>query len=308
MHTTFVITTIITSCVVGLTTAFAAAGDVLTQGRGIYNRACSPCHGLDGAGDGRAAAYLDPKPRNFTRGAFKFRSTEYGAPPTDADLERTIRVGIPGTSMPGWDRKLADAEIIAVIAYLKTFSDAFDEPLDPDDQMPPSSAAPETSPQRVAEGRALFVLMQCWKCHGLEGEGDGPSSSTLVNSWDEPLEAYDFTTGVFKSGRTAQDLFRTMSVGLAGTPMPGYADSIVVPRELAQDLSRFETLLSATELDRVREASKAWPRADDLQAADEATLAELSEARRWSLVMYLQALADRSDLARYLFSNPYLTP
>ena len=69
----------------------------MERGRKLYFRACAPCHGVQGDGNGPAARGFDPAPRNFRRGAYKFRTTVSGALPLDEDMERTIREGVPGT-------------------------------------------------------------------------------------------------------------------------------------------------------------------------------------------------------------------
>ena len=70
------------------------------NGKTLYLKYCSTCHGVDGTGEGTATVYLFPKPRDFTKGIFKFQSTPSGSLPTDGDLERTIRNGMPGSAMP----------------------------------------------------------------------------------------------------------------------------------------------------------------------------------------------------------------
>ena len=64
-----------------------ARPDELKAGQFIYERSCVSCHGPRGAGDGVAAPQLDPRPRDFTRGMFKFRSTPSGTMPTLDDLK-----------------------------------------------------------------------------------------------------------------------------------------------------------------------------------------------------------------------------
>src|SRR5688572_20107687 len=71
-------------------------------GKELYARWCSGCHGDGGAGDGFAAPYMIPRPRDLTLGNFYVRSTATGEVPTDADLRRTISDGFPGTAMSGW--------------------------------------------------------------------------------------------------------------------------------------------------------------------------------------------------------------
>jgi cytochrome c553 len=73
--------------------------EFVEQGRAIYIRRCSFCHGLMGDGEGPAAQFLDPRPRDFTLGTFKFRTTQSGELPTDEDLFRTVSRGLSGTGM-----------------------------------------------------------------------------------------------------------------------------------------------------------------------------------------------------------------
>src|SRR5580698_9271059 len=72
------------------------------QGKLLYQRYCIFCHGVDGDGAGDSAAYLDPKPRDFTKATFKCRSTPSGSLPLDADLYDTISRGIHASGMPSW--------------------------------------------------------------------------------------------------------------------------------------------------------------------------------------------------------------
>src|SRR5436309_6223419 len=96
-----------------------------TRGKVVYVKWCAGCHGDDGAGDGPAAAYMLPRPRNFTVGLYKVRTTASGQLPTDADLLRAIDNGLPGSAMPGWKGRLSDTERRNVMAYIKTFSSFF---------------------------------------------------------------------------------------------------------------------------------------------------------------------------------------
>ena len=84
-----------------------AAGPVWSdadgRARGLYRQHCAHCHGTTGDGAGPTAMILDPYPRDYRQGIYKFKSTERGAKPTDADLERIVRLGVPGTAMPSFD-------------------------------------------------------------------------------------------------------------------------------------------------------------------------------------------------------------
>jgi cytochrome c553 len=84
----------------------AETDELKAQGKEIYIRRCSFCHGLMGDGNGPAADYLDPRPRDFTLGTFKFRTTQSGELPTDADMFRTVSRGLPGTGMQAFDGDL----------------------------------------------------------------------------------------------------------------------------------------------------------------------------------------------------------
>src|SRR5262245_37399006 len=74
------------------------------RGKQLSEAKCALCHGASGKGDGPAAERLLPRPRDFTAGKFKIRSTASGQLPTDDDLVRVIRDGMPGTSMPAWGK------------------------------------------------------------------------------------------------------------------------------------------------------------------------------------------------------------
>ncbi|MBX3422813.1 MAG: cytochrome c [Pirellulaceae bacterium] len=84
---------------------------------GLYRKHCVRCHGLTGDGRGAAARMLAPYPRDFRMGKFKFKSTPIGTKPTRADLARTLRQGIPGTSMPAFDL-LKGEDIEALVDYV----------------------------------------------------------------------------------------------------------------------------------------------------------------------------------------------
>lgn len=90
------------------------------QQQGLYRRHCAACHGLAGDGAGPAAR-LNPYPRDFRTGVFKYTSTRAGAKPTPEDLQRTLRRGVPATAMPSFAR-LTDVQVAALIEYVKYLS------------------------------------------------------------------------------------------------------------------------------------------------------------------------------------------
>ena len=199
------------------------SADLRELGREVFVDHCVGCHGALGDGAGRAATFLSPLPRDFTAGVFKFRSTPSGSLPTDGDLYRTITRGVRWTAMPTW-HEVPDKQRIAVVAYLKTLSkrwteDAVEPPI-------PLPAPPAATPALVARGKTLYAQAKCAECHGESGRGDGPSADTLQDDFQRPIRPTDFTRGQLKAGAAVGDVYRTMTTGLDGTPMPSFADSM----------------------------------------------------------------------------------
>jgi cytochrome c oxidase cbb3-type subunit 2 len=200
----------------------ADGGDV-TRGRRVYERRCVGCHGARGDGNGKAATFLSPRPRDFTGAVFKFRSTPSGTLPTDDDLYRTITRGVRWTAMPSW-HELPAPDRRAVIAYVKTLSARWrEEPAAAAAVLP---SAPPASPGRLAHGQALYRSAKCFECHGDDGKGDGPSAGQLRDDFDRPIRPTDFTRGQFKGGAGVDDIFRALTLGLDGTPMPSFGDAL----------------------------------------------------------------------------------
>ncbi len=199
------------------------------QGRRLYRSLCSGCHGIDGDGQSQAAATMDPKPRDLTRGDYRFRTTASGHVPLKDDLLKTLRDGLPGTEMPAWGTLLDDGQLRSLVVYVVSLSPRFArDPLTPEDILvDPATVEPApVTPELIARGEALYQELQCGKCHGDSGQGDGPAADTLVQSDGQPSTVFDFTYGTYKGGPERVDLYRTFTTGLDGTPMPSYADSL----------------------------------------------------------------------------------
>src|SRR3989475_7405426 len=92
-------------------------------GRRVYAQRCAVCHGPDGRGNGPAAPSLIPRPRDFTLGQFKYKSTAAGQPPTEADLMHVVANGLAASAMPYWRDILDSVETRAVVAYVKSRSE-----------------------------------------------------------------------------------------------------------------------------------------------------------------------------------------
>lgn len=272
----------------------------LAEGRRVYRAACLPCHGERGDGNSPAARFLSPRPRDFTVGTFKFRSTPTGAPPTDQDLFRTITQGIPGTMMPAWGEILSEEERWAVIAYLKTFSEVFAEP-EPPVAIP---APPPPSEELATEGRMVYMVLKCWQCHGMVGRGDGPSAGELHDDWGARIRPYDFTRGDYKGGRHPTDIFRTFRTGLAGTPMPAFEPQVFLYGGSPEpDLTPYEDGLIAEELGTLRSYLRRIPGEAELTAMSPAEQDSLFLHRAWALVHYVRALSRGKGLFYRLFAE-----
>ena len=225
----------------------------LLLGAQVYARRCAACHGVTGDGNGAVAQYLQPKPRDYRRGIFKFTSTAYGAKPLKADLIRTVRRGVTGTSMPSFD-ELTSHEIEAVVDYVLalTHRGELEEELavlvDEEEELDveyvgdiieqileqwreagqrittPATPMPPFTEAAVAEGHKLFLKHACNKCHGKDGRGGSLGNVDVgVDAWGHKAAAADLTSGMFRGGERPRDIYQRISAGINGTPMPSFA-------------------------------------------------------------------------------------
>ena len=211
-------------------------------GKQLYYRYCWGCHGYRGDGNGENGPYLNILPRNFVAATFKCRSTPTGTLPTDEDLFSAMTRGFNNSNMPSWITLTAQNRA-DLIAFIKTFSPRWktDKAGDPINV----PAEPAVTLDSIKHGKELFTKLECWKCHGPEGHGDGPSASTLTDSNDQPIRPYNFAAGSrFKCGATNHDLYKIFMTGLDGTPMPSFAD--VIKPEDAWDLVHYLRTLQVT--------------------------------------------------------------
>lgn len=223
----------------------------IEYGQDVYRRRCEGCHGVNGDGNGLAATFLSVRPRNFNLGTFKFRLTPSGSLPTDGDLMRTISRGIRGTAMPPF-HNLTENDRMAVIQYVKyrmtvdqsdpedLYAYFVEEELDPPIYI---AGMPKPSVGLLESGKEVWQIAKCWECHGDAGRGDGEKAAGLEDDFGFSIPPADLTTGLFKSGSGVSDIFRTITTGLNGTPMPSYGDSFSDEDRWA--LAYFVTSLSA---------------------------------------------------------------
>ena len=231
-----------------LVSATFARADVIANGRQSYLRYCVGCHGEKGDGKGPAAIFLDPKPRDFTTGKFKFASVASGELPHNEDLARTILHGLKGSSMPAWPL-VPEQERNAIVEYIKTFSPRWTKSSPgvviaiPDD---PFRGDPTGIRKAINRGELLYhTTTTCWQCHpgyvssqrfeelygevkkrfpGVRENFDKPVMKP--DGWNNPLMPTDFKTDRIKTGIEMNNLFRVIATGIGGTAMPSWKDSI----------------------------------------------------------------------------------
>lgn len=212
------------------------------DGEEAFPRYCNGCHGVRGDGNGTLAPYLDPKPRDYTLGIFKCRSTPTGTLPTDEDLYNTMSRGFVTAAMPPW-APLPPQTRMDIVVYLKGFSPRFANEAPGIPIVIPAETA--ESAESIQRGGKLYEKLECARCHGAKGQGNGPDASTLVNVKHQLLPPYDFTaTERFKCGATNSDLYRTFMTGMDGSPMVSYADKMT--GDQAWDLVHFVRTLQTS--------------------------------------------------------------
>jgi mono/diheme cytochrome c family protein len=198
----------------------------------VFEHNCQVCHGVRGDGRGELAETLQPKPRSFRRGVFKYGSTPPGKLPTNEDLTRVIRHGLAGTGMGVFDGRLNPAELRAVTEYIKSFSRKWRDPKNYalPVKLPPFPAWWNDTPTRAehaSAGKRLF-LTSCSSCHGDAGDGQGIAAATLRDQWNDPIRPANLLAPLLHSGNEPSDLHRVLLTGIGGTPMVSFADLLNV--------------------------------------------------------------------------------
>jgi cytochrome c oxidase cbb3-type subunit 2 len=217
---------------VSVPSALAESTGLLELGERLYGWNCFPCHGAEGKGDGPQALRQGLHPRDLTRGLFKLKTSPPGELPFDEDLYRTISVGVVLGGMPRNDA-LEAKDRWALVAYVRSLA--------PSSHPPSRKWVPPPPPDDldVDRGRELFLRrVQCASCHGAGGKGDGTAAAELKDFWDRPVAMPDLTRGELglKGGSGLEDIFRVLTLGMAGTPMPSFES---LPARDRWDLAAF---------------------------------------------------------------------
>ena len=185
-------------------------------GQRVFVERCAVCHGPDGRGNGPAAPSLIPHPRNFTEGKFKYKSTPAGQPPLESDLIRTVSNGLQASAMPYFHDLLSEAEIRAVVQYIKGMSSVF---AGPSPQVVIISPRVPPDAESIARGKTLYAQYGCVACHGPEARGGLP----LQESTGYPVISRDLTAPwTFRGGSDPEQIWLRVTTGLSPGPMPAF--------------------------------------------------------------------------------------
>jgi len=182
---------------------------IFKTGEEIYKGLCARCHGENGDGKGVTYLYLDPAPRDLTKAAFMNSKSE------DRFLQ-SLKSGVPGTSMPPWERVLTDEQRRAVLTYV--FQTFVKEP------RPELKAhkVPEQNPiassaDSIHRGEQIFT-QRCTGCHGRKADGKGP------NSLDISPRPRNLRNSFFVNNVADRRIFDSILYGVQGTAMPSWID------------------------------------------------------------------------------------
>ncbi len=206
---------------------------VRREGRSLYLGQCAGCHGEKGDGRGRSAPYLSTAPRDFTKGDFEFRTTPTGSAPSIGDLYRTISLGVPGSEMPAFRRRLSSEQRKLLAEYVASFSRHWIEahtvePIAIPEPPPASFAA-------IRRGRELYVKLKCAQCHGTRGDRS--------DAEQRRIEAADLTRPYYKGGTGVRVIYRALTTGLSASAMPAF---LQITDEERWDLARYVESLGET--------------------------------------------------------------
>jgi sulfur oxidation c-type cytochrome SoxX len=195
----------------------------INNGKEMYNNLCVRCHGDQGNGNGTIAFHIDPAPRDFTKAGFMNSKSE-------ERLFKSIKSGVPGTSMPAWGKVLNDEQMKQVFGYIQeTF---VKEPR----RALPNRQLIETNPVEAKEasikhGEEIFA-QRCAGCHGKKADGKGPNSLDILPR-PRNLRNQEFVISL-----EDKRLYESIMYGVRGTAMPPWVDYGITKNDVG-DLINF---------------------------------------------------------------------
>jgi mono/diheme cytochrome c family protein/Flp pilus assembly protein TadD len=229
----------------------------------LYAAHCSACHGKTGDGRGRAARHVFPRPSDLRADRCKLVSTVNGVP-TPEDLEAVLRRGMPGTSMPAFDklsesdRKLLIQEVLRcqrqgmreqLVRWFREAGDEIDEEsiqtairecTAPGETIRSPAIASATD-EGIARGKETYRELGCNKCHG--DQGRFCPEPDRFDDRGYPDRPRDLVYEPFKGGREPESIYLRISAGMPGTDHPAVhglsrarvADLVQYVRSLARE-------------------------------------------------------------------------
>ncbi len=244
--------------------AFLKLGDgTLAQGSRLYRQHCLHCHGLTGDGRGPTAPWVNPHPRDYRQGRFKFTSSaqDYGTArkARREDLMRTLREGIEGSSMPSF-RLLPDDELEALVSYVIHLSlrgeveymtitsvlrgdlaeinkESIREYVDGFagywQQTQTNLVKVDPNPfgdgeqRRTSAQRGMDLFLKTGEAGCVSCHADfGRQSPLKYDDWGTIVQPADLTTGVFRGGRRPVDLYWRIHSGINGSGMTAFGKTL----------------------------------------------------------------------------------
>lgn len=233
----------------------AATSAGSSRGRIVYAKSCSVCHGDKGRGSVWASGQMRPPPRDFS------------TPQARAELSRqrmitSVSYGRPETAMAGFKSQLSDADIEAVVDYIRSgfMAPASTEGISgtrahegrqapaPAMHAAPDKAVAPLAPAAVPvatdmslplpdaltgnpDNGAAFYLANCATCHGETGDGRGPRAY-FINP-----KPRNFLHPASRQALNRPALFSAISLGRLGTEMPAW-NKVMEPQQIA-DVAEF---------------------------------------------------------------------
>ncbi len=187
------------------------------EGRELYARHCTGCHGAAGDGKGESAVFFIKPPANLSAGKLIWRSTLAPVASYD-DIYSTLLNGLPGSGMPSF-AALSERERSSLVAYIASLNRETFDAYEPMFESSVLQAPPKFEPAMAARGKELYTSERynCASCHGTAGRGDGPQRLEIQKKYGVPTR--DLVEERLRRG-DAQGVFATLALGL-GEAMPG---------------------------------------------------------------------------------------
>jgi len=204
------------------------------EGRAIYVKNCSACHGDNGNTAVWAKNGLNPAPRDFTSALAMEELTR-------ERMLTSVTYGRPGTAMMPFEKRLSAEQINLVITYIRAqFMEKVEAPSDTPNSPPQHLEAiskinmslefPDGLFGNAKKGETFFQN-NCFTCHGKNGNGKGPRSHF---NFPKPR---DFTSKESRQIYNRPRLFKAISHGKTGSVMPAW--STVLSRQQIADVAEY---------------------------------------------------------------------